>query len=127
MKFRFSLILAILFLSACSVYRSDGRKFLEKRAYEYSGVEAYREQCLAPVPTAGFALIHGSEHAEVYALEPNDKSQSRMRVATPNAGQSPVGTSPYGCDYGFTNQQELSSKMAPAIEQTVDRSNSSAN
>jgi hypothetical protein len=127
MKFLFSLIFSILFLSACSVYRSEGRKFLEKRAYEYSGVEAYREQCTTPAHTAGLTQIHSSNQAQVFALEPSAKSQSRIRVATPTAGQSPDGTFPYGCDYGFTDQQELTSKMAPAIEQTVDLLNSSGN
>jgi hypothetical protein len=120
MRFLFSLTASTVILSACSIYQSDGRKFLEKRAYEYAGVEGFREQCQEPAETANLAVIGGDSRAQVFALEASETAPNRMRVVV-------LGDRPYGCDYGFTNPDEMTSKIPPAIELTVDRLNTGAN
>lgn len=112
MRFLFSLAAIALTLSACSIYRSDGRKFLEKRAYEYSGVEAYREYCAGTAETTGLNVIGGDSRAQLYALAPTTESSNRMRVV-------PLGDRPYSCDYGFTTPEQMTSLMDPAIGLTV--------
>lgn len=120
MKFRFSLtILSIAALAACSVYQSEGRKFLEKQAFEYAGVEAQPnlKGCAAYSSSQGLTEIHSDARAVVLQSAPLE-----IRVVPQvDATGKPV-QSPYSCDYGFTTPEEQNSKLDPAIELSLRQS-----
>ena len=109
MRFRSSLIFSLLSLSACSVYQSEGRKFLEKQAFEYAGVQAHLVSCQNVQSTDGLTLIHSEPRAEIFSSAINPLA---MRVV-------PLGDRPYSCDYGFTSTDEMAAQFSPAIGLTL--------
>ncbi len=113
MKFRSSFLVLLLSLSACSVYQSEGRKFLEKQAYEFAGVQANLLSCQKVQATDGLTRIHGEARANIYS---SSSQPLVMRVV-------PLGDRPYSCDYGFTTADEMSSKFSPAIGLTLHNLN----
>lgn len=99
-KFLSSLIFSTLLLTACSIYRSDGRKFLEERAYEYSGASAYAalRSCQPTAEEQGTTLISESTLSRAVRVEGGDTPSLRI---IPRSGR------PFSCDYGFTNDADL--------------------
>jgi len=112
MKYLFSFLAISSLISACSVYQSDGRKFLEKQAYEYAGVEAHLMGCQASAGATGTKLIQADGRAEIYSL---DDQPLQIRVI-PVEMEKPRA---FSCDYGFTTTDELNSKLTGAIEYTL--------
>ncbi len=111
MKFlsRTAVFISSLFLGACSVYQSDGRKFLEKEAFEYSGAQAYLLKCPgAEADVRDLELTHSDSRAQVFRF----KNSQNIRVLT---HQQPA----YACDYGFANALEVAALQEPAIELTI--------
>lgn len=111
MKFLFSFLILSGMLSACSIYQSDGRKFLEKQAFEYAGVQAQENLlgCRQAPGVHGFNLFHSEARALIFRSE---MKPLEIRVV-------PLGHRPYGCDYGFANEEELNADLTPAIELTL--------
>lgn len=109
MKFLFSLSILICGLCACSAYQSEGRKFLEKQAYEYAGVQSHLVSCQNTNSIAGANLVFSEQRASVYST---DGQPLAIRVV-PSTGPA------FSCDYGFANGDELTHKLTGAIEYTL--------
>lgn len=112
MKFLSKLIFLLSFTSACSLYQSDGRKFLEKRAFEYSGASAQ-------------ANLLSCQEGAYRANEPELYRDNRVVVVQPVTAPlelqiSTLGERPYSCNYGFTTTQELNDKVTAAIDLTLN-------
>jgi hypothetical protein len=118
MKFHFSLALLLLPLCACSLYQSEGRKFLEKQAFEYAGVSAQANllSCQSSAANDRFRLIRTETRALVYA---HPEKPLQIRVV-------PLVDRRYDCDYGFTTDEELDAKVSSAIELTLQHLSSEA-
>jgi hypothetical protein len=111
MKFPSKVIFLLPFLCACSLYQSDGRKFLEQRAFEYSGASAQANllNCSEGTFSAGEPELYRDER--VVAVNPKS-TPLELYVST-------LSDRPYVCNYGFTTEQELTGKLSSAIELTL--------
>ena len=94
MKFLGALI-SVLLLTGCSIYESQGRKFLESQALEYAGVSAQDnlQSCDHEQTAAPWVLLQRDENAEVLAL---DGAGYEMRVV-PN--EDPT----FACQFRFVS------------------------
>lgn len=110
MKFLSSFLFLITTLTACSIYQSDGRKFLEKRAYEYSGASAYErlQGCAPSTDVHSEELVLQTEAASAFKVQ----NPSVLRVVTNQAAA-------IQCDYGFTEGEDLKTLAPEAIELTL--------
>lgn len=116
---RFPLLISVSLLTGCSVYQSDGRKFLEKQAFEFAGVNA-----AANVTNCGYAsseVINQTSEAKLWTLSEkgentetyvSESTEFAMKVLT--TGESPS----YGCDFQFSSAQEMIEKSKDAAELT---------
>lgn len=105
-----TILLALLgSISACSLYQSEGRKFLEKEAFEYSGAQAYLSSCPGyDVAVADLTLVERTSTAQIFQLP----TESNVRIVTNSEN-------PYACDYGFATPQERDAILNSAIELTL--------
>lgn len=112
----FSALFAILALSACSIYRSDGRKFLETQAFEYAGTNAQSnlQGCQIAAPLSQWVQMSQTPLARIFVHD-NDSFELRIQ---------PTETSvDFSCDYQFGSAQEMFEKTSAAVDLTLSRLN----
>jgi hypothetical protein len=104
-------------LSACSIYQSDGRKFLEKQAYEFAGVDAQQNllgcQSGSDSSAGQWTQLSHTQLARVFVHETDD---FELRVVPITSDDSA-----FSCDYGFTSAQEMFEKTPAAVDLTILR------
>ncbi|NJL26295.1 MAG: hypothetical protein HC902_14865, partial [Calothrix sp. SM1_5_4] len=96
--------LGFLLLGACSIYQSEGRKFLEKQAYEFAGKTAQANLlgCQShTVVGSDWAHMSDSPLAQVYVSE---SESFELRVFPVEAEDG------FACDYRFSSAQEMFEK-----------------
>jgi hypothetical protein len=100
-------------LCACSVYESEGRKFLEQQGLQFAGVAAQANllSCSHDAPTSAWVLLEKTEKAQAYARESETYD---LRVV-------PATDSTYSCYYRFSSAQEMYEKTPDAIDLTIHR------
>lgn len=110
-----SRIVPILFLilGGCSLYQSEGRKFLEKQAIQFSRASAANLQSCGLEPV-GEEWLKASEdeRAGVYSSETREFA---LKIVP--RGESGV----FSCTYQFTSVQEMIERTDSAIELTVEQ------
>ncbi|MGE4132438.1 MAG: hypothetical protein AB7F86_12420 [Bdellovibrionales bacterium] len=106
MKYLFSLV-AFMTLSACSVYQSEGRKFLEKQAFEYTGASAYLQGCSSGKVASGALISSSATTLSYQASEPAFHLSVFSRAQTD-----------FACDFQFSSQSELEELAPAAVELT---------
>lgn len=110
-KFLFKIALpSLLVLSGCSLYKSDGRKFLESQAFEYAGVSAAQnlQQCHRNWSPSGDWRLDQDTGTTFTFIK---GSGLRVFAQTPPAN--------FGCEFHFESAEELESKRQSAIEVTL--------
>jgi len=104
------LFLALLISTGCSVYQSDGRKFLEKQVADFSGVSAQQNlfscEDASTSTTDQWIVWRQESNSELYR-NPSDPQLLRVMVM-------PAHT----CDFRFLSDEELNQKIPSAIEIT---------
>ena len=105
-------LLLPLFLSACSLYESDGRKFLENNLSTIGvKISAYVEKCdFEPVSLEDWQSIKSTEDAQVFA----GGEGYQLRVL-------PLADMTFHCDYRLPNAKSLFEHSADAAADTVQR------
>jgi len=100
-------------LSSCSLYQSEGRKFLEQQGFEYAGVsaQAYLRDCQEAKPTEGWVKLTETPLARVYVHETDS---FEMRVL-PNQDN----LSDFHCDYQFPSAKDMMEQTSAAIDLTL--------
>lgn len=108
------LIFSTALLAGCSVYQSEGRKFLEKSAFEFAGVAAYVTACDNLGVDATWVKAGETAQTETFVNE--DSEEFRLKVLTTNLDGD---SSPYGCEFRFPSAQELVEKSENASGYTL--------
>lgn len=111
MRFLFLLTIAAT-MSACSIYESDGRKYLEQHAYQFAGVSAQANLLGCQLQSQSTDWVEQSQTPNARILE-NDGFELRIE---------PKANPEYGCEFRFSSAQELVEKTNAAIEYTLARS-----
>lgn len=112
-----SLLVFASMLSACSAYQSDGRKYLEKSAYDLAGLKL-RQQFIGCAPTAppvpGDApwLPTRAADPRAHVFERDLAHAFELRITPENGAQS--------CDYGFASAADRARARDLAIAATLD-------
>ena len=103
------LILLSTFLFGCSVYRSEGRKFLEKYALEYENAAATANLlgCSRSIETSGYRVMSEGEAVDVLQSEAD---ANNLRI---------VSHATHACDFQFGSAQEIEDRLTSAIELTL--------
>jgi len=107
--------MVLLFMSgsACSLYQSDGRKFLEKQALQFSRAASVNQQgCGMEAMGEDWMKVSETEMAEVYG---NDALDFTLRVVP----RSTAGS--FHCTYQFSSVQEMMERTDSAIELTLEQ------
>ena len=103
-----------VFLSACSLYQSPGRKYLEQSSYQFAGLAAAERvaDCgeLADAPT-DWVLRKRVDEARVWAPPSED---GRLRVEARDSAKR-------GCDFHFASANEAIDLTDAAIAATRTR------
>lgn len=107
---RFLIFAFSILISACSVYQSDGRKFLEKSAFEYAGVGAFVQSCGAEPRGEEWLEASRSDAAIVYISERSDYAMRVDLLEGPEAS---------GCRFRFHSAQEMVERTEDAVEYTL--------
>lgn len=108
-----SVVLTLIFsLCACSVYQSDGRKFLEKNAYAFAGVSALQAQpyllsCQNEPAAAPWVEQSRTSEAEIFENE-----GFALRI-------QPLQATDFTCDYLFSSAQQLVEMTDNAVALTM--------
>ncbi len=106
---------ALLALScgACSIYQSDGRKFLEKQALQFARSASVNQQgCGSEVMGEEWMKTSKTDVAEVYS---NDALDFTLRVVPLNADGS------FHCTFQFASVQEMMEKTESAVDLTLEQ------
>lgn len=105
-------LLTALTTSACSLYQSEGRKFLEKQAFEFAGASAQQFQtaCNNEGSSRAWVKISETAHATVFV---HDSDGFELRVFPID---DPSG---FHCDYSFPSAQEMFEKTEAAVDLTI--------
>lgn len=99
MKFRSSLfIAALMFLGACSLYQSDGRKYMEKEASSVAGISAADNFQYCTEMTDSQPWVPWLETTEVVLLK-NASESFELLVAPKNSNSH--------CQFLFSSEEEL--------------------
>ncbi len=93
---------------ACSLYQSEGRKFLESQAFEYAGVQANLKSCDTLGAGPGGELRFTNERADVFQ-RPDQPLTIRV---------IPRAHEPQACEFQFNDPTELDDRLPLAIEFT---------
>lgn len=109
---RYVLLSFALTLSACSLYQSDGRKFLEKEAFSFAKASASLQGCGEELADERWAKISSSHNADVYSSEELDYT---LRVIPAQSEK------PFSCTYRFTSVQEMMDHTEEAVLFTLDQ------
>jgi hypothetical protein len=109
---RLILLTSFIFIAGCSLYQSDGRKFLEKQALDYAGVSAQTnlQGCANETMSEDWQKASETEDAVVLI---SDKEEFLMRVM-PTARQDG-----YVCSFKFASAQEMVERTDSAIAITL--------
>jgi hypothetical protein len=100
-------------LSGCSLYQSDGRKFLEKQALQFSRAAAANLQsCGAGALSEEWLKTSEDERVEVYASDARDFA---LRVVP----RTSDGV--YSCTYQFESVQEMIERTDSAGDLTLEQ------
>ena len=112
MRHIFLALLILPFTSACSLYQSDGRKFLEKQAFEFAEASANLQSCGKEKMGDEWLKISDSEQAQVYSSE---NSEFELRVVPLHSGD------PFHCTFHFASVQEMVERTDSAVEITLEQ------
>jgi hypothetical protein len=101
---------------SCSVYRSDGRKFLESDLGTIGvSVQAYVQACdRSASDDDKWQPLENGDQAELFKT---DDGNYDLRVI-------PLADQNFHCDYRFPSPNEMSKKIDDAIEYTLEQLNS---
>ena len=112
----FFLVCSLAAVTGCSLYESDGRKFLESNAFGYAGVgaQANLQGCNRPENQTNWVLMSQDDRAELYSAE---SETYQMRVALKD-------NSNFNCDFSFKSAREMFDKTNEAEDLTVHQLNS---
>lgn len=99
--------------AACSLYQSDGRKFLEKQAVQYSRSASVNSQgCGSETMGEDWLKTSETESAEVFS---NDAIDYTLRVVPR------MTTGSFHCTYQFASVQEMIERTDSAIDLTLEQ------
>ncbi len=102
-----------LVCGACSLYQSDGRKFLEKQALQYSRSASVNSQgCGSEMMGEDWLKTSETDNADVYS---NDSIDFTLRVV-PRMTQGS-----FHCTYQFASVQEMIERTESAIDLTLEQ------
>ncbi|HMN70176.1 MAG TPA: hypothetical protein PKC28_16675 [Bdellovibrionales bacterium] len=112
---RFFFFISVFALTACSAYQSEGRKFLEKRAFEYAeenrdSAMAHWQGCDSRTLNENWTLLSETPQARVFSDENEEFS---MRVQALGA---PEG---FSCAYRFSSAQDMIEHVDAAVILTL--------
>jgi hypothetical protein len=109
-------------LTGCSVYQSDGRKFLESQAIQFSEAKANLTSCGSnPVNAEKWNFLENEDRAEIMVAT-GDSFELRVIPILRAPGHSEVSTpanrseQPFSCEFRYNSAQEMYEKMSPSIE-----------
>ncbi|MGE0528797.1 MAG: hypothetical protein AB7G93_14745 [Bdellovibrionales bacterium] len=107
------LIFSIWVTSACSLYQSEGRKFLEKEAFEFAGAaaQAHLTGCDSSPMGPHWILLQSTSLAQVYA---NEGDGFQLGVLPLSEDESL-----FNCRFQFESAQEMYEQTAAAIDLTI--------
>ena len=105
--------LLIPFLLGCSVYQSDGRKFVESQGLQWAGYSALAnlQTCDHELSRPAWLMIESNPRADLYVYE-GDGYQMRVQ---------PVQDETFSCYYRFASAQELYEKTSDAVALTMTK------
>ena len=108
------LIISISLLTGCSLYESQGRKFLESQAIEFASSAAYANllNCDTAPSTTAWILFEKNDRAELFTT---DNESFELRV-------TPVLRKQFSCYFRFGSAQEMYEKSSAATELTLHQS-----
>ena len=113
MKIRW-LILAVT-LSGCTVYESDGRKYLESNAYSCCAAGLH-----ADTPTAQKILLRCDHSTQSESWQLSEKTQlAEVYRNGLDLRVRPFNDTQFNCDFHFADESDLESKTASAIDLTI--------
>ena len=105
-------------LAGCSVYRSQGRQFLESNGLQPFGSNNFAASnvvdCNREQTTAAWVMLQKTQNAEIFALEGEDY---QMRV-------NPMIDDSFNCYFRFSSAQEMYQKTGAAVDLTLAELNS---
>ena len=96
--------------SACSLYQSEGRKFLEKQGLEYSAAAANLQSCDHEPLGEEWLKVFGTDSAAVFSSE---SQEFVLRIMPLQANPA------FSCMYRFSSVQEMIERTDAAIELTL--------
>jgi hypothetical protein len=100
-------------MSGCSLYQSDGRKFLEKQALQFSRAAATNLQsCGAEPLSEEWLKTSEDERVEVYASDARDFTLRVVPRTTDGV---------YSCTYQFASVQEMIERTDSAVDLTLEQ------
>ena len=107
----------LLYLTGCSLYESDGRKFLETSSYTFAGVAA-QSTCSQESPqdkgNRQWVELSNTDDARVLAHE-NDSYELRVIPS------HQTGAKEFGCTYPFATAQDLYRMTPDAVRLTIQK------
>ena len=111
-------LLLLPLLSACSLYRSEGRKTLEGDLSTIGvTISSYVETCdFQNAPLMDGRLLKETELALTYAF---DSDEFQMRVV-------PLADDSFRCDYKFPNAKLMFEQTDAAVDYTLERLSAAA-
>ncbi len=109
---RFVLLLILPAISACSIYQSEGRKFLEKNAYEYSNVSALNLQSCSYGSVSSEWLEFSSTPTSTAFT--SDQNEFALLIVS-HAQNTPS----FACQFQFSSAQEMVERTEAASELTL--------
>jgi len=111
LRYLFGLII-ILSTSACSLYQSDGRKFLEKQALQFSAAAANLQGCVQEKLSADWIKIYTDNDADVYS---SDNQEFALRIVPRHTKAA------FYCTFHFSSVQEMVERTDAAIDLTLEQ------
>ena len=103
---------ALTTLTACSLYRSDGRKFLETQAYDAAGVNPGFLGCSTPQGNTVYQIkpvyLATQDNADLF-LDETDRTKLAVKPRTARD---------FACAYQFGSETERDAKMSAAVQDT---------
>ena len=104
------LILAFFFsLTACSLYQSKGRKFLEDSAYEFAKVSAYAVSCGQAEFSNDWQELKRTDQTVAYELLESDSVHLQITNLT----------SSRSCAFTFNSEKQMQKYLDQATEYTL--------
>ncbi len=116
---RFALALLPFLLLGCSVYRSEGRRYLEEYALDPNVIEQkFFQGCTTNNEVSSYSPWSSDERALTYVAH---SDPARLRVIPLKQQQQDMA-----CDFQFTSAQELSQLAELSIQISIAKTNGSA-